>query len=260
MIFFKNLWKIIKKFSHSKNTSYILINSFAITLLASIFFICLECLASKIDPVKIIGLMLIILISSLLLTILLINYHDSNFFNFAKRNTRRVSDLRKRIIVAFSLGAAVPTIIVAVFSTYLFNFGVQSWFNEKLSRVLEQSIRVGESYLDEHILQLKDTAISISNDYADLYYKLIDNPNLFQAILSGQADFRSLDEAIVFKKDTNTILAQTALSFSLSFLTIPSYIFEKANKGEVVHLFHDPSKMRVLIKLYLLCVELTNKK
>ncbi|MFK7968023.1 MAG: ATP-binding protein [Rickettsiaceae bacterium] len=250
MIFLKNLWQIIIKHSYSKNISYIIISAVTISLVASIFLAYLEFISSKIDPVNIIGLMLVILITSLLLAILLINNRANGFFNFLKKRTKRVSKLRKRIIIAFSLGAAVPTIIVAVFSTYFFNFGVQSWFDDRISRVLEQSITVGESYIAEHVLQLKDTAISISNDYDDLYYKLIDNPDLFQDILAGQAEWRALDEAIIFKRDTNTILAQTALSFSLSFLTIPTYIFEKVNKGEVVQVFSDPTKIRILIKLH----------
>jgi two-component system nitrogen regulation sensor histidine kinase NtrY len=250
MVFFKNLWQVITKHSYSKNISYIIISAVAIGLVATTFLIYLEFLSDEINPVNILGLMLVILITSLLLGILLINNRANGFFDFVKKSTKRVSKLRKRIIIAFSLGAAVPTIIVAVFSTYFFNFGVQSWFDDKISRVLEQSITVGESYIDEHVLQLKDTAISISNDYDDLYYKLIDNPELFQAILAGQAEFRSLDEAIIFKRDTNTILAQTSLSFSLSFLTIPIHVFEKVNKGEVVQIFSNPTKIRILIKLH----------
>lgn len=266
MIFLKNLWQIIIKHSYSKNMPYIIISFAAIFFLTSTFFVYLEFKSNEIDPVNIIGLMLIILIASLLFAILLINNRANSFFDFIKKSKKRVSKLRKRIVIAFSLGAAVPTIIVAVFSTYFFNFGVQSWFDDKISRVLEQSITVGESYIDEHILQLKDTAISISNDYDDLYYKLIDNPNLFQEILAGQAEFRALDEAIVFKRDANTILAQTALSFSLSFLTIPSYVFEKVNKGEVVRISSDPTKIRILIKLrnyndtYLLIGRLVDEK
>ena len=171
MIFLKNLWQIIIKHSYSKNMPYIIISFAAIFFLTSTFFVYLEFKSNEIDPVNIIGLMLIILIASLLFAILLINNRANSFFDFIKKSKKRVSKLRKRIVIAFSLGAAVPTIIVAVFSTYFFNFGVQSWFDDKISRVLEQSITVGESYIDEHILQLKDTAISISNYYDDLYYK-----------------------------------------------------------------------------------------
>ncbi len=266
MIFLRQLWQNIAKHRYGKNIQHIITVFVAIFLLINSFFVYLEFQSNKIDQVNIIRLTLIILIGSLFFAIFLINNRTTSFFDFINRSKKRVSKLRKRIIIAFSLGAAVPTIIVAVFSTYFFNFGVQSWFDDKVSRVLEQSIIVGESYINEHVLQLKETAISISDDYDDLYYKLIYNPDLFQEILTGQAEMRDLDEAIIFKKDTNTVLAQTALSFSLSFLTIPTHIFQKVNKGEVVQIVSDPTKIRILIKLrnyhdtYLLIGRLVDEK
>ena len=265
-MFLKKFWQSIVKHRYSKNVPYTIIAAAVIFLLINSFFVYLEFQYSEVDPVSVIGLMLIILVGSLLFVILLLNSPVSSLFSFVKRTRKRVYKLRKRIIIAFSFGAAVPTIIVAVFSTYFFNFGVQSWFDDKVSRVLEQSIIVGESYINEHIIQLKETAISISDDYDDLYYKLVYNPELFQEILTGQAEMRTLDEAIIFKKDTNTILAQTALSFSLSFLAIPSYVFDKASKGEVVQISSDPTKLRILIKLrnyndtYLLIGRLIDEK
>ncbi|MCE2731293.1 MAG: ATP-binding protein [Rickettsiaceae bacterium] len=265
-MFLKKFWQSIVKHRYSKNVPYTIIAAAVIFLLTNSFFVYLEFQYSEVDPVSVIGLMLIILVGSLLFVILLLNNPVSSLFSFIKRTRKRAYKLRKRIIIAFSFGAAVPTIIVAVFSTYFFNFGVQSWFDDKVSRVLEQSIIVGESYINEHIMQLKETAISISDDYDDLYYKLVYNPELFQEILTGQAEMRTLDEAIIFKKDTNTILAQTALSFSLSFLAIPSYVFDKASKGEVVQISSDPTKLRILIKLrnyndtYLLIGRLIDEK
>lgn len=264
-MFLRKLRQIIIKHRYSKPAPYI-IAAAIIFFLVNSFFVYLEFQHKEVDPVSVIGLMLIILLGSLFFIILLLNSPFSSLFLFVKRTRERVYKLRKRIIIAFSFGAAVPTIIVAIFSTYFFNFGVQSWFDNKVSRVLEQSIIVGESYINEHILQLKETAISISDDYDDLYYKLVYNPELFQEILTGQAEMRALDEAIIFKKDTNTILAQTALSFSLTFLTIPPYVFDKANKGEVVQISSDPTKLRILIKLrnyndtYLLIGRLIDEK
>jgi two-component system nitrogen regulation sensor histidine kinase NtrY len=115
--------------------------------------------------------------------------------------------------------------------------------------VLDQSVSVGEAYIAEHTLQLKETAISISDDLSDMYYSLIHNPDVFTKVINAQVELRSLDEAIVFQKDTNTILAQSSFSFSLSFVNIPNHLLEKADNGEVVQVSSDPSKIRVLIKI-----------
>lgn len=213
------------------------------------FFIYDDFLQNKSDPVYTLTFLLTSLVAILVLGVLLISNRSSTSFKLMKSGKQRVSKLRKRIIVAFSVGAALPTIIVAVFSTYFFNFGIEAWFDKKVSRVLDQSISVGESYIAEHVLQIKETAISVSDDLSAMYYDLIHSPELFSKVLNAQAEMRSLDEAIVFQKDNNTILAQTTLSFSLSFTTIPLHLIERADRGEVVQVDSDPTKIRILIKL-----------
>lgn len=186
---------------------------------------------------------------ALILCILVIGNRMSSDFNIFKRNIQSVSKLKKRIVIAFSIGAALPTLIVAIFSTYFFNFGIEAWFDKKISKVLDQSIIVGESYIAEHILQLKETAISVADDLSSMYYDLVHNPELFTKVINAQAELRSFDEAIVFQKRNNTILAQTAFSFSLAFTTIPVHLIERAKKGEIVKVDSDPSKIRILIKI-----------
>ena len=61
---------------------------------------------------------------------------------------------------------------------------------------------------------------------------------------------RNLDEALVFRKSTSSILAQTKMSFSLSFLQIPLHLLEQAERGEIVNINSDPNKIRILIKLH----------
>lgn len=213
------------------------------------FFIYDDFLQNKSDPVYTLTFLLVSLVAILALGVLLISNRSSTSFKLMKSGKQRVSKLRKRIIVAFSIGAALPTIIVAVFSTYFFNFGIEAWFDKKVSRVLDQSISVGESYIAEHVLQIKETSISVADDLSAMYYDLIHSPELFSKVLNAQAEMRSLDEAMVFQRDNNTILAQTTLSFSLSFTTIPLHLIERADRGEVVQVDSDPTKIRILIKL-----------
>ncbi len=213
------------------------------------FFVYEDFFQNNPDPVYTLGFLLVSLVAILVLCVLLISNRSSTSFMFTKHGKQRISKLRKRIIIAFSIGAALPTIVVAVFSTYFFNFGIEAWFDKKISRVLDQSIHVGESYIAEHVLQIKETAISVADDLSAMYYDLIHSPELFSKVLNAQAEMRSLDEAIVFQKDNNTILAQTTLSFSLSFTTIPLYLIERADRGEVVQIDSDPTKIRILIKL-----------
>ncbi|MDA9163735.1 ATP-binding protein [Rickettsiaceae bacterium] len=245
----KSKWKNFKKKRFGSNIIYVAALAMIIMLAVNSFFVYEDFFKTQPDPLYTLGFLLASLIAILILCVFLISNRVSTKFTFIKKGERRVSRLRKRIIVAFSIGAALPTIIVAIFSTYFFNFGIEAWFDKKISRVLNQSILVGESYIDEHILQLKETSISVSDDLSAMYYELIHNPELFSKVLNAHAEMRSIDEAIVFQKDTNTILAQTTLSFSLSFSNISAHLMQRADKGEVVQITSDPQKIRILIKL-----------
>lgn len=216
------------------------------------------------DPSRIIGLILVDLVVVLILGFLI----AKKFFqhNFYKDSDQKSSKLQNKIIIAFSLVAAIPTIIVSFFSAYFFNFGIQSWFDKKLLTVLEQSVIIGESYITEHTIQLKETALSVADDLSEIYYDLVHDPVLFNKTLNGEAELRSLDEAIVFQKSTSVILAQTPLSFALAFTIIPIHLFEKADRGERVEIKSDPTKIKILIKLreyndaYLLVSRLIDSK
>lgn len=202
------------------------------------------------DPITIMVLLIAAIMVFLFISILAISSQENSFISFFVQNSKkRVSKLRKRIIIAFSIGTAVPAILIAIFSIYFFNISVQTWFDKKVTTVLDQSVSIGEKYVDRNIIQLKETTISVANDLNEMYYDLIQNYELFNKVINAQAEMRSIDEAMVFQRSTNTILAQTALSFSLPFTTIQSHLIERANAGEVVQIPSDITKVRMLVKL-----------
>jgi len=219
-----------------------------INLILATYYILSSESGFKTTPTKVIGLILAYLIIFSFFGILFAYRFYQNSLGVKPRKNLP-KKLQNRIIFAFSLITAIPTIIVAVFSTYFFNFGIQSWFDKKISNILDLSITVAESYIAEHRLHLKETALSIAEDLSIIYYELLPNPDLFSKTLNSEAEMRSLDEAIVFQKSTNTIIAHTFLSFSLSIATIPTHLIERADREGVVEIFSDPTKIKILIKL-----------
>ena len=51
------------------------------------------------------------------------------------------SRLHVRLVLLFSVVAVIPTIVVAVFSTFFFNFGIQAWFNDGCARRCRKACR-----------------------------------------------------------------------------------------------------------------------
>ena len=216
------------------------------------------------DPSLIIKLVLLDLIILLVLAVLVTRKVFKNLIY--KNNDYAGGRLRNRIIIMFSLVAAVPTIVIAIFSAYFFNFGLQSWFNQRVSNILTHSVSLSEAYNSDFTSHLKQTSVAMSDELNSLYYDLVHEPRLFNKILNAQSELRSLSEAMVFQKNSRSILAQTSMSFSLAFSTIPAHLLARADAGEIVEIKSDPTRVRMLIKLqeyndtYLLIGKLVDPK
>ena len=197
------------------------------------------------DPSLIIKLVLSDLIILLVLAVLVTRKVFKNLIY--KNNDYAGGRLRNRIIIMFSLVAAIPTIVIAIFATYFFNFGLQSWFNQRVSNILTYSVSLSDAYRSDFTAQLKQSAVAVSDELAYMYSDFVHEPHMFNKILNAQADTKSLSEAIVFRN--NTILAQTSMSFSLAYTTIPAHLLARADEGEVVVINSDPTRVRMLLKL-----------
>jgi two-component system nitrogen regulation sensor histidine kinase NtrY len=53
-------------------------------------------------------------------------------------------------VALFSVVASVPTLLVVIFASLLFQYGVDFWFSNRVRVVLENSDRVAQAYVDEH--------------------------------------------------------------------------------------------------------------
>ncbi len=183
---------------------------------------------------------------------------------FRKKQDTSGAKLQNRIIFMFCLIAAIPTLVISIFSAYFFNFGIQSWFDQKINTVLNKSVQVAESYIAEHRIEMKNTTYSIADDLSKLHHQLSRDQMFFNKILEGEAETRTLNEVMVFQATTNTVLARSSLSFALAFTSIPRHFIERADKGEIVEIISDPTKIRILLKLpkynaYLLVGRLIDK-
>lgn len=239
--------EILRKYKASSIAIFLLIPAAIISSAATYYNITDESHLIGPDPGSIIKLVLLDLIILLCLAVLIAR---KIFKNLVYRvNDRLGGRLRNRIIVMFSLVAAIPTIIISIFSSYFFNFGLQSWFNQRLDNMLHYSVSLSEAYMSEYTIQMRKTAGSVSEDLGDMYYDFVHAPHLFEKVLNAQAELRYLDEAIIFQRGSNTILAQTSMSFALAFLNIPAPLLSLADKGEIVEIKSDPTRIRMLVKL-----------
>jgi len=173
------------------------------------------------------------------------------------------SRLQRRIVVMFSIVTITPAIVVSIFSALFFNIGIQSWFNERVQRVVAESMAVAEAYLAEHKDNIRADAIAMAGDLGR-DANIAASPQEFARNVETQAVLRVLTEAVVIQN--GQIIAQGRLSFALAFEALPQDIFERADKGEVIILPTENDKVRALTKIpnldgaYLLVGRLVDSK
>lgn len=167
----------------------------------------------------------------------------------ARRQGIAGSKLHSRIVGFFSLIAVGPPILMAISSAMFFEFGLQSWFSERVQSTLNNSLQVAEGYILEHrnVIQLDLQAMaSDMNRQAPLIQS---NNRLLKLMIDDQVAKRALSEAIVFD-GSGTLLAQAALSFTLSPDRIPDTIMQQVRSGELAVIANtDDDRVRAIIKL-----------
>jgi len=159
--------------------------------------------------------------------------------------------LHVRLVLLFSVVAITPAILVAVFSALVINFGVEQWFNKRVSTAVDESLAVAKAYLEEHQQVIGGDALAMANDINREGPALLRNPYHLTQMVGAQAAIRGLSEAIVFDANKQ-VLARAGLAFSmeLSLDGIPQWAIERARSGEVAVLTNPgDQRVRALVKL-----------
>ncbi|QQG37412.1 MAG: PAS domain-containing sensor histidine kinase [Micavibrio aeruginosavorus] len=159
------------------------------------------------------------------------------------------SRLHMRLAFIFSLVAAVPAVIMTVFSAVFLYYGVQTWFSDRIRTAVSESEAVAEAYLKEHHQVIRADILAMANDLDRQSAILATNEEAFGRMMKTQLFMRNLSEAMVID-GSGRVIAESGFTFTLSFETVPQTTFEKADAGDVVLITDDTGdRIRALVKL-----------
>lgn len=184
----------------------------------------------------------------LLFLVILIARRVLSIWSGRRRNIAG-SRLHIRLVLIFSIMAAAPAIIMAIFSSFFFHFGVQTWFSENVRTAVVESQAVAEAYLEEHQQVIRADILAMANDIDRQALVMMDAQAAYDRALDTQSLLRNLSEAMIFDQ-SGKILSRSGLTFTLTFEKVPDYLMEQARDGEVVILTNDTDdRVRALVKL-----------
>jgi two-component system nitrogen regulation sensor histidine kinase NtrY len=110
--------------------------------------------------------------------------------------------LHIKLVALFSVIAAVPTVLVAIFASLLFQSGLEFWFSDRAKGMLENSVQVATGAYRYGLGQVANETITMSDNMAEGLQKVgLDDPQVSPA-LAQQVFYRSLNEAAILKLDS----------------------------------------------------------
>jgi len=107
--------------------------------------------------------------------------------------------LHTRLVALFSVIAAVPTVLVAIFASLLLQTGLEFWFSDRARGMLENAVTLARSTYEREVERVALETVAMSGDLAGYLRQLpIDSPQFAEAFGRVQVYNRNLSEAIIF--------------------------------------------------------------
>ena len=119
--------------------------------------------------------------------------------------------LHTRLVALFSVVAAVPTVMVAIFASLLFQSGLEFWFSDRARGLVENSVQLVRGVYDAEVERVAAETTTMSGDVADYLGQVPLQSAEFQQAFGQQVLMRNLSEAIIFNLDESGEVLSLAL-------------------------------------------------
>src|SRR4051812_22067842 len=120
--------------------------------------------------------------------------------------------LHVRLVALFTAIATVPTVLVAIFASLLFQSGLEFWFSNRARSMLESTVQIAHTSYTREVERVGNETVTASADLADyLRRTTIDDPRFAEAFARNQVLNRNLSEAIIFTYGSDKQIRTLAL-------------------------------------------------
>jgi two-component system nitrogen regulation sensor histidine kinase NtrY len=155
--------------------------------------------------------------------------------------------LHVRLVALFTAIAAVPTVLVAIFASVLFQSGLEFWFSHRARNMLENTVQVAHLTYRYEVGLVENEAASMVPDLNGYLQQIsIDDPQ-FTTDLVAQVYLRSLNEAAILRLSPHGDVQTFAVATGDPRAKSPTEAYagmidETKIKAAIEKLNHEPSK------------------
>jgi two-component system nitrogen regulation sensor histidine kinase NtrY len=158
--------------------------------------------------------------------------------------------LHARIVLLFSLIAAVPALLLAVAATTTFSRALDNWFNQQTMSIVLNSLNVAHAYLDEHGQVIRTDIVNMAKDLDDAAPTVAGDPRKFRDLMFAQAGLRDLP--VTYVVDSKGAVKVAVLEDEkIPYIAPPEHLIRAADGGQVPLLMpKDTFRVAALAKLH----------
>ena len=119
--------------------------------------------------------------------------------------------LHVQLVALFSLISAVPTLLVVIFASWLFQSGVEFWFSDSSRGLLENANKLARGYYEQTERDVSNQAVAMASDLQFVLSQTSVASRPFAESLSYQVLQRGLDEVAILQKGPDGRLRTLAI-------------------------------------------------
>ena len=115
----------------------------------------------------------------------------------------------RKYITFFSLFTLIPSILISVFSLFLFSFALEKYFDKKITVAVNNSYEIAKSYVEDVRNKIESDILLVSLDLNKSVNIFYENPKRFMNILNTQKLVREIDEIYLIDSNGNLIISSS---------------------------------------------------
>mgnify|MGYP001298172426 CR=1 FL=1 len=146
------------------------------------------------------------------------------------------SKTNRKYIAFFALFTLIPSILISIFSLFLFSFALEKYLDKKITTVVNNSYELAKNYVDEVKNRIESDIILIGYDLNRNVNIFYDNPKKFDNILWSQKYLRNVDEIHLIDSLGN-LIASTLKD---------SNLYEKPNEKALEMVFDEERPLKII--------------
>ncbi len=149
-----------------------------------------------------------LLLSNLILLILLFIFIffeiDKSIKNDIEKNNLKTN---KKYITYFALFTLIPSILISIFSLFLFSFAINKYFDKKVTTVVNNSYELAKNYVEDVRDKVQSEIILIAFDTNKSKNFLNDNDFEYTKFLNTQKLIRKVDEIHIISSNKKLLFS-----------------------------------------------------